>query len=281
MSSWPMAGRGSLAGDGGAGGAAVLDAVALAHVGGNLLVAAVVVADGHPVAAAAADDEALQQGGAFPGRAGGAVAAAGGSVGREPGGVGLVLVQGDVSGAGAGDEGGPLVAGELAGGALPAGPGLVGGPAVGERACVAGVVQHSQYRVVAQRPPVDLVLAGSFAVAPGEGQPGGVERLHHGGGRPGGLERGEQVPDGSLDGGAGVEDDVPGGVVGESYGQRHDQLAAAGLGDLPAAQPGLDEVELAFGHGPLEAQQHPAGEGARVVEAVLVADQGTGHGAQL
>ena len=269
------------AGDRRAGGPAVLDAVALAHVVGDLGGAAGVVADGHPQPAAAADDEALQQGGTLSGRPGGAVAAVRGGVGRQPGDVGLVLVESDVSGVGAGDEAGPLVAGELAGGGLPAGPDLVGGPAVGERACVAGVVQHPQHGVVAQRLPVGLALAGSFLVPPGEGQPGGAERLHHGGGRPRGLERGEQVPERALDGGVGIEDDVPGGVVGQADRERHDQLAAAGLGQLTAAQPGLDEVELAFGHGPLEAQQHPVVEAARVVEAVLVADQGAGHGAQL
>jgi len=89
------------------------------------------------------------------------------------------------------------------------------------------------------------------------------------------------VPDRALDGGVGVEDDVPGGVVDEPDGQWHDQLAAAGLGQLPAAQPGPDEMELAFGHGPFEAQQQPVVEGARVIEAVLVADQGAGHGTQL
>ena len=72
-----------VAGDGGADRAGVVDAVALAEVGGQVFPAAGVVADGHPAAAAAADDGALQQGGAFAGRSGGAVAAVGGGVGRE------------------------------------------------------------------------------------------------------------------------------------------------------------------------------------------------------
>jgi hypothetical protein len=46
-------------------------------------------------------------------------------------------------------------------------------------------------------------------------------------------------------------------------------------------QPGTDEAELAFGHGPLEAQQQPVVEAAGVVEAVLIADQGAGQAAQL
>ena len=128
-------------------------------------------------------------------------------------------------------------------------------PAVGERAGVAGVVQHPQHGVVGQRFPVGLALAGAFEVPPGEGQPGGPERLDDGGGRPGGLEGGEQVLQGAADGGVGVEDDVPGGVVDQPDGQRHDQLAAAGLGQLPAAQPGPDEMELGLADLPFHAQE--------------------------
>jgi hypothetical protein len=204
-----------VAGDGGADAPGVGDAVALADVGGQVFPAAGVVADGHPPAAAAADDDALQQGGALAGRPGGAVAAVRGGVGREPGGVGLPLVQGDVSGVGAGDEGDPLVAGHGDAGPFPAGQQLLTAAAVGERSGVAGVVQHVQHGGVPQRLPVNLALAGSFVVPPGEGQPRGVERLDHRGGRPGGLERGEQVPDRALDGGVGVGDDVPGRVVDE------------------------------------------------------------------
>jgi len=54
------------------------------------------------------------------------------------------------------------------------------------------------------------------------------------------------VREGASDGGAGVEDDVAGGVVGQPGGQRGDQLAAAGLGDDPAAQPGPDEMQFGF-----------------------------------
>ena len=164
---------------------------------------------------------------------------------------------------------------------FPPGSELLAVPAVGERAGVAGVVQHAQHGGMPQRLPVDLALAGSFAVPPGEGQPGGAERFHDGGGRPGGLERGEQVPERALDGGVGVEDDVPGGVVDQADGQRHDQLAAAGLGDDPAAQPGPDEMELSLRHLPFHAQQQAVVEVPRVVEAVFVADQGAGHGADL
>ena len=129
-------------GDEGAGRVPVGDAVALAEVGGGLLAAAGVVAEGHPGAAAAADDDALQQRGSFAGGPGGAVGAVRGGVGGQRGEVGLVLVQGDVSGVGAGDERDPFAAGQHGGDRLAAGQDLVTPPAEGEAAGVAGVVQH-------------------------------------------------------------------------------------------------------------------------------------------
>ena len=85
---------------------------------------------------------------------------------------------------------------------------------------------------------------------------------------------------GAADGGVGVQDDVAGGVVDQADRQRHDQLAAAGLGQLPAAQPGPDEMELSLAELAFHAEQEPVVEVARVVEAVFVADQRAGHPAQ-
>ena len=236
---------------------ACVDAVALADVGGDLPVAALVVADGHALPAGPADDDALQQRGSFAGRACGPVPAVRGGVGGQPGAVGVVLVQGDVSGVGAGDEGDPFLAGQRGAGQFPAGKPDVAVPPEGERAGVAGVVQDPQHDVMGQRLPVELALAGPARCRQGKDRPGGVERLHAGGRRPGGGEGGEQVRDGAADGGVGVEDDVPGGVVGQPDGQRGDQLAAAGLGDDPAAQPGPDEMELCLGELPFHAQEEP------------------------
>ena len=72
---------------------------------------------------------------------------------------------------------------------------------------------------------------------------------------------------------------MPGGIVDEPYGQRHYQLAAAGLGQDPAAQPGPDEMQLILADLPFHAQDQSVVKVARVVEAVFVADQGAGHGA--
>jgi len=50
----------------------------------------------------------------------------------------------------------------------------------------------------------------------------------------------------AADGGVGAGDDVPGRVAGQAGGQRGDELAAAGLGQDAAAEPGPDEVQLGF-----------------------------------
>jgi hypothetical protein len=106
-----------------------------------------------------------------------------------------------------------------------------------------------------------------------EGQVLGVERLDHRAGRPGRGEGAEQVLQGAAHPGVGVEHDLAAGVVGQAGGQRQCQLAALGLGQDPAAQPGADQVELSLGHGALEAEQKPVVEVARVIEPVLVQDE--------
>ena len=86
---------------------------------------------------------------------------------------------------------------------------------------------------------------------------------------------------GVAHGGVGVEHDPSAGVVDQPDWQRGDQLAAAGLGQHPATQPGLDEVQLGLAHLAFHPQQQPVVELAGIVEAVFVADQRARHGAQL
>ena len=74
---------------------------------------------------------------------------------------------------------------------------------------------------------------------------------------------------------------LSGGVVDQPDRQRHAQLAAAGLGQLPAEQAGPDEVQLGLAHGALQAEQQPVVEVGRVIEPVLVADQGVADMAQI
>ena len=85
---------------------------------------------------------------------------------------------------------------------------------------------------MAQRHPRELALALAGADAGREQQPFSVELLHHRARGPGPLERVKQVAQRVLHAGVGIEGDVPGRVIDQADGERHLQLAAAGLGQL-------------------------------------------------
>ncbi|WP_411153343.1 hypothetical protein [Streptomyces sp. A30] len=77
--------------------------------------------------------------------------------------------------------------------------------------------------------------------------------------------------------GVGVLDDPVGIVVDIADRQALLQLAAAGLGQLPAPQPGPEQVEFGLRHGALQAQHEPVVEGPRIIQTVLVQDQRPGQ----
>ena len=190
----------------------------------------------------------------FAGGAGGAVFAVRGGVGQQQFLVGLVLVPADVAGVGVADQRDPLLAGQGLEGFLAVGGEAFAAAAVGERAGVAGVVQGAQHPPVLQRHPGQLALAGAGAHPHREQQPVGVELLHGRAGRAGAGEQGEHVPDGLLHTGIRVEHHLAGRVVDQPDRQAHAQFAAAGLGPLPADEPGPDEVQFGLAHGALQAR---------------------------
>ena len=126
---------------------------------------------------------------------------------------------------------------------------------------------------MAQLVPRELAVAFSFADPAGEQQPVAVERIDDRARRSGPGECCEQVTQRVLNGAVGVKHDVPGRVIDQADGERHRKLAAAGLGQDPALQPGADEVQLGLGHRALQAEQQAVVEVGRVIEPVLVADQ--------
>ena len=79
----------------------------------------------------------------------------------------------------------------------------------------------------------------------------------------------------------GIQHDVPRRVIHQSDWEPHPQLPTAGLGELTAAQPGADEVQLSFAHRAFEAEQQAVVELGGVIEAVLVADQRAAQPADL
>ena len=150
------------------------------------------------------------------------------------------------------------------------------------RARVAGVVQREQHEVVAQRLPVGLAgVRPAGGVAAGEPKPLGGELLDDRVRRAGLLEALEQVRDRAAHFGVGVECHVAELVICEADGQPDAQLAAGGLGQQPALEPGADEVKLGLGDRALQAEQEPVVDLARVIETVLVADQRPRQRAQL
>ena len=170
--------------------------------------------------------------------------------------VGLELLEADVSGVGVGEEREPLLA-RQADHCLLASDRVAGLAtlAVDERAGIAGVVQGAQHPPVPQRLPGQLTLARPLADADRESQPGGVELGDHGAGGAGAGEDGEQVADRLPHAEVGVEHDLVARVVDQPDWQPHLQLAAAGLGQLPAAQPGPNEVQFGLAHRAFQAEQ--------------------------
>ena len=116
---------------------------------------------------------------------------------------------------------------------------------------------------------------------PRKGQPLLAKRLDGGAGRTGAAEGAKELADTLSDAGIGVQQDALPGVVDETDGQAHLQLAAPGLVENAPAQPGAQHMQLRLAHRPLQAQQQAVVEVRRIVDAVLVEDQGIGQRAEL
>ena len=67
----------------------------------------------------------------------------------------------------------------------------------------------------------------------------------------------------------------------EAHRQTPAQLPARGLVADAPVEAGAKDVTLRFRHGPLQPQQEPIVKQPRMVESVVIADQGIGHAAQV
>ena len=134
---------------------------------------------------------------------------------------------------------------------------------------------------MAELGPHELALARAAARPGRKPQALAVERVDDGARRSGPLEGLKQMAQCLLDGAVGIEHGLAGGVIDESDRQWGLQLAAAGLGQDPALQPGADEVQLGLAHRALQAEQQPVVERAGVIQPVGVADHRVGHAAQI
>jgi hypothetical protein len=94
-------------------------------------------------------------------------------------------------------------------------------------------------------------------------------------------ERLEEVVDGFPDLRVGVEYDVAGLVIDQARGQRTPILAAPHLVEDAAAQSGFEDVQLGLTHRAFETEQEPIVEARRIVDTILIEDQGIGERADL
>ena len=94
--------------------------------------------------------------------------------------------------------------------------------------------------------------------------------------RAGLLEQGEQQAHGLLDFLVGIEDEAAGCVEDQADRRTHPQLPLFRSGQLTAEQAIAEPVEFGFTHGAQDAKQQAVGVLARIVDAILVDDQGIG-----
>ena len=162
-------------------------------------------------------------------------------------------------------------------GTLPA----LGPSAVDIGARVPGVVQGVVHRRLGQRPPEHLAMSRATVHTTGKGQSllgKGSHRLEDGAHL---AERGKQAADALLHLLVWIEHDLIVRGVDQTDGQPQPQLAASCLVEHPPHQARTDDVKLRLGHGPLEAEQLAVVEVRRIVDALLVQDEGGAQGADL
>jgi len=98
-----------------------------------------------------------------------------------------------------------------------------------------------------------------------EGQLCLAEGSDHGEGRAGGGEGVEQQADRLAHSAVGIQDRFAAAVVGQPDRQLQLQLAAAGLGQDPAAQPGPQEMQFCLAELAFHSQDEAVVEAGRVI----------------
>jgi hypothetical protein len=127
-------------------------------------------------------------------------------------------------------------------------------------------------------PPADCALAEILVRQP---EPLLDEVRRHLTRRPEFAKLGEDQCDRLSDRLISCEDDLAVAVIGEPDGQLRAELAAPGGLPQATCQAGTDQVQLDLAHRPLEAQQQPVIEDARMVEPIAIADQRIDQRAQV
>ena len=93
--------------------------------------------------------------------------------------------------------------------------------------------------------------------------------------------RGEHEPERGLHLGIGVELEATVGPIDQTHWRRERQVAATGLVEQAATQARLEDMQLGLAHRPLQAKQKSVVEARRIIDRILVEQEGGGDGAQL
>ena len=149
-----------------------------------------------------------------------------------------------------------------------------------ERSGVGGVAQGLLNGLVAGFQPADLP-AGHARGTTGQQHPVIQQRQHHLPGRPEFGEAPEDAADRLADRLVCRHDHLAVLVIVQPDRQRDLQLALGGLVLQAQGEPGADQVQLGLRHRPLQPQDEPVVEVARMVDTVGVGDQGVGQRTQV
>lgn len=128
--------------------------------------------------------------------------------------------------------------------------------------------------------PHQFAFARSLAQSPREQDAFVEEKFDGSGCAAQALEGGEHHAECGLHLGVRVKCEGAIGQVDQAHGRPHLELAAARLIELTAAHASLEEVQLRLAHSALEPEEQSIVEAGRVVDAVLIEDEGAGQGTQ-
>ena len=155
------------------------------------------------------------------------------------------------------------------------------GATVDKGAGISGVAQYLKNAAVARDRPRQIPLLLAHALAARKAKTVLDHLAYRLESRPGALKGIEHEPQGGLYRGIGVQPQHSVVLIHKPDRRHHLELSTSGFVQHAAAHPRFENMQLRFTHRALQPQHQPIVEAGRVIRAVLVQDQRSGHRAQL
>jgi len=268
------------AGDELAGTPALLNSLVLADIVGHQAPPPLVIVDAQALSAAATQGHTLQERRALSRRAGWPILAVGLGVLPQTPLILLVRFPGDVPHVRAGKESKPLLPRHVCDLQPPLDP-PGARPPEGKGTRIARVVEKEEHGAVLEWPPEHLTPMRARLHPMGEAQALRAEAAHGGAGRTSAAKRLKDQPYGLLGLLVRIEDDLVVLAILQADGQGHLERPTARLVEDAPTQACPQHVEFCLAHRAFETQQQAIVEGGRVVDPVLVQDEGARQAADL